>query len=86
MLDIVPSCNPVQYQGKLVLQTWENGGRLILGPILTRPKLLFWGSDLVERPKSLKKNFMYPNNGQVTNLRKRFLQWVCNSIGLVIHG
>ena len=24
-LDIVPSCNPVQYQGKLMMQTWENG-------------------------------------------------------------
>ena len=71
MLDIVPSCNPVQYQGKLILQSWENGENLILGPILTRPKLLSWGSDLVERPKSLKKNFMYPNNGQVTNWKKK---------------
>ena len=24
MLDIVPSCNPVQYQEKLMIQTWEN--------------------------------------------------------------
>ena len=25
MLDIVPSCNLVQYQGKLIMQPWENG-------------------------------------------------------------
>ena len=24
MLGIVPSCNPVQYQGKLMMQTWKN--------------------------------------------------------------
>ena len=24
MLDIVPKCNSVQYQGKLMMQTWEN--------------------------------------------------------------
>ena len=25
MLGIVPSYNPVQHQGKLMMQTWENG-------------------------------------------------------------
>ena len=25
MLDTDPSCNPVQYQGKIMMQTWENG-------------------------------------------------------------
>ena len=25
MLDIVPSCNPLHYLGKLMMQTWENG-------------------------------------------------------------
>ena len=25
MLDIVLSCNPVQYQGKVMMKTWENG-------------------------------------------------------------
>ena len=25
MFDIVPSCNIVQYQGKLMMQPWENG-------------------------------------------------------------
>ena len=25
MLEIVPNCNPVQYQRKLTNQTWENG-------------------------------------------------------------
>ena len=34
MLDIVQSCNPVKYQGKLMMQTWENGKKLISGPIL----------------------------------------------------
>ena len=32
MLDIVQSCNPVQYQGKLMMQTWENDGKPIDGP------------------------------------------------------
>ena len=39
MLDIVPSCNPVQYQGKLMMQTWENGKNLNLGPILDSKKI-----------------------------------------------
>ena len=35
MLDIVPSCNPVQYQGKLLMQTLENvKKKLISDPIL----------------------------------------------------
>ena len=25
MLDIVPTCNPEQHQGKVMMQTWENG-------------------------------------------------------------
>ena len=32
MLDIVPSCYPVQYQGKLMMQTLENGGKNNFGP------------------------------------------------------
>ena len=32
MLDIVSNCNPVQYQGKLMMQTWENGEKLKFGP------------------------------------------------------
>ena len=28
MLDIVPCCNPVQYQGNLIMQTWENDKNL----------------------------------------------------------
>ena len=24
MLEISPSCNPVQYQGKIMIQTWQN--------------------------------------------------------------
>ena len=34
MLDIVPNWNPVQYQGKLIMQTWENGEKTISGLIL----------------------------------------------------
>ena len=37
MLDIIPSCNLVQYQGKLITQSWENGKnhnfRANLGPL-----------------------------------------------------
>ena len=25
LLDIAPSCNPVQYQGKQMMQAWEDG-------------------------------------------------------------
>ena len=34
LLDTVPSCPFVQYQGKLKLQTWENDKKLISGPIV----------------------------------------------------
>ena len=34
MLDSVPSFNSVQYHGKLMMQTWENGENLISGPVL----------------------------------------------------
>ena len=37
MLDIVPSCNPVQYQGKLMMQTWENGKNPNFGPHFPLP-------------------------------------------------
>ena len=32
MLNTVPSCHPVQYQGKLTMQTWENGENPNFGP------------------------------------------------------
>ena len=32
MLDIVPSHNPVQYQEKVMMQTWENGKNPNFGP------------------------------------------------------
>ena len=38
MLDIVPSCNPVQYQGKLMTQTWKIAKILISDPILDSQK------------------------------------------------
>ena len=34
MLDIVPNYNLVQYQGKLMMQTWENGKNPNFGPNL----------------------------------------------------
>ena len=37
MLDIVLSCNPVQYQGQLMMQTWKNDRNLISGLILDSP-------------------------------------------------
>ena len=37
MLDIVPSCNPAQYQGKLILQIWENGEKPNFGPNFAPP-------------------------------------------------
>ena len=38
MLDIVPSCNPVQYQGKLMIQSWQYGKKPNIGP----PELFSW--------------------------------------------
>ena len=32
MLGIVPSCNPVQYERKLIMETWENGEKPNFGP------------------------------------------------------
>ena len=34
MLDIVANCYYMQFQGKLMNQTWENGKNLVLDPIL----------------------------------------------------
>ena len=46
MLDIVPTYHPMQFQLKLMNQTWENGKNLILGLILAYlapPKILLLG-------------------------------------------
>ena len=45
MLDIVPSCNIVQYQGKLINQTWKNDKKPNFGPDfgLFGPNLGFQG-------------------------------------------
>ena len=50
LLDIVSSYHPIQFKGKLIYQTWENGKRkLILGQILANfaqiwaPKFISWG-------------------------------------------
>ena len=39
MLDIVPSYNPVQYQGKLMTQTSENGENPNFGPHFGPPQI-----------------------------------------------
>ena len=42
LLDIVSSCDPMQYQGNLMMQTGGNGKKKqILGPVLG-PKNFFW--------------------------------------------
>ena len=40
MLVVVPSCNPVQYQGEPGMQTWENSKKLISDPVFG-PKSFF---------------------------------------------
>ena len=42
MLDIVSSCNPVQYQGKLIMQTWENGEKPNFRPNFGPGKIFSW--------------------------------------------
>ena len=42
MLDIVPSWNAVQYQGKLMMQTWENGKKPKFRPNFGSPKNFLW--------------------------------------------
>ena len=41
MLDIVPICNPVQYQGKLMTQTWENGKKKLISSPILGPQIFF---------------------------------------------
>ena len=41
MLDIVPSCNPVQYQRKLMMQIWEKGKKSNFGLNFGPPNFLF---------------------------------------------
>ena len=43
MLDIVPNCNLVQYQGNIMMQPWENGKNSNFGPNLVPPKIFFIG-------------------------------------------
>ena len=42
MLDIVPSCNLVQYQGKLMMQPWENGKNPDFRPNLRLQNFFSW--------------------------------------------
>ena len=41
MLYIVPSCNNVQYQGKLMMQFWENGKNFNYKPNFGPPNFFF---------------------------------------------
>ena len=36
MLDIVPSCEPVQYQGKLMMQPWEMNPMQFKGKLMNQ--------------------------------------------------
>ena len=42
MLDIVPSCNLVQYQGNIMMPPWENGKNPNFRPNLGSPKFFPW--------------------------------------------
>ena len=42
MLDIVPNCNLVQHQGKVIMQPWENGKNPNFGATLGPPKFFLW--------------------------------------------
>ena len=48
MSDIVPSCNAGQYQGKLMMQIWENGENQNFGP--TFGKLMNQACENGEKP------------------------------------
>ena len=82
MLDIVPSYNPVQYQGKLMMQTWKNAEVLILNPknhpIKFKGKLMNQTWENVKKP-NLELNFdlFGPNILMVKTLRYGFV-WKCN--------
>ena len=63
MLDIVPSYNPVQYQGKLMMQTWKNAEVLISGLILN-PKnhpIKFKGKLMNQTWENVKNPNLEPN-------------------------
>ena len=51
MLEIIPSCNLVQYEGKLMMQPWENDKNSNFGPNLKKKLYgpLLWMSHFSER-------------------------------------
>ena len=48
MLDIVPSSNPVQYQWKLIMQSWEKGKKTNFGTKFGGPNFFLWVLPLLD--------------------------------------
>ena len=52
MLDIIANYHYMQFQGKLMNQTWENSKKIVLGPILAQiwaARIFFQKSGFVSR-------------------------------------
>ena len=81
MLDVVPSCNFVQYHEKLMMQLWENGElrfqtlkKPTFGPDFDPnlvPKILLWALSLVDVIHCCKLSFhVISKKTNEPNLRK----------------
>ena len=70
MLDTIPSCNLVQYQGKLMLQPWENFKNPNFGPSLG-PPIFLWVLPLqVVRQCSRLSSYAISRKTNEPNLKK----------------
>ena len=77
MLEIVPSCNLVQYQGKLIMQHWENSEKPNFGSrkivfvnfISTSRQTLFQANILCNLRKLMEQTW---NNGEKPNFGPDF--------------
>ena len=71
MWHIVPSCNPVQYQGKLMMKTWENDEKPNFGPNFGPQKSFSWVFPLlVVRNCSKLSSYAIYKKSNKPNLRK----------------